>query len=122
MKLKRSKFVSVFFLLSFFISVSTNIALASVVAPSINAQEQTKDHLHLKEATVPSAINDLLFEENENENENENELDLDLSLVLIPFFLESLSSNKQMDAFDHPFSSVPCTEQPIYLKVANFRI
>jgi hypothetical protein len=120
MKLKRSKTISAFFLVSFFISVSTNIALASFNSPIKNIQTQTKDHLHLNETTISSAVNDLLFEENENEDENE--LDLDLSLVLIPFFLETLSSNKITDAFVHPFSSLNFKEQSIYIKIANFRI
>lgn len=120
MKLKRSKFISVFFLISFFVSVSTNIALASIIAPVKNTHIQTKDHLHLNETTVSSVVNDILFEENENENENE--LDLEFSLVLIPFFLEPLSSHKVTDAFDHSSTSVIPTEQPIYIKVANFRI
>lgn len=118
--MKRSKAISVFFLVSFFISMSTNTALASVFSPSKNLQTQTKGRLNLNETTASSAINDLLFEENENENENE--LDLDLSLILIPFFLEPLSSNKVADAFDHPLSSVISADKPIYIKIANFRI
>jgi hypothetical protein len=120
MKLKRSKAMSVFFLLSFFISISTNICLASFFAPIDLSSSQTKDHLHFNEGLVTFNINDLLFEENENEDENE--LDLDLSSILIPFFLETLSSNKKREAFDHRSPIAASAQQPIYLKVSNFRI
>lgn len=120
MKLKRSRTISVFFLVSFFISISTNICVASFYTPQQTISSYTKDHLHLNETAVTTAISDLLFEENENENENE--LDLDLSLILIPFFLETFSCSTIQDAFDHPSISVVPTEQPIYLQIANIRI
>jgi hypothetical protein len=120
MKMKRSKAISVFFLVSFFISFTTNIAIASIVSPIKTLQTQTKDHLHLNETVVSSAINDILFEENENEDENE--LDLDLSLVLIPFFLETISILSVVDAVVPPSTVESSIEQPIYIQISNIRI
>jgi hypothetical protein len=120
MKLKRSKYISVFFLVSFFISVSTNICLASIASPTKNIQTQTKDHLRLNETSVSSSINDFLFEENENEDENE--LDLDLSQVLIPFFLEYTIDNTPIKPIGCMSSMAISPQQPIYIRISNFRI
>jgi hypothetical protein len=120
MKLMRSKYIPVFFLVSFFISISTNICLASVVTPVKNIQIQTKDHLRLNETVVSSSINDILFEENENEDENE--LDIDLSQVLIPFFLEYTNDNTRVGLFSGTSSLAISPQQPIYIRISNFRI
>src|ERR1043165_6227909 len=96
MKFKRSKYISVFFFVSFFISFSTNIGLASVVTQP-SAVQKTHDHLHVKEQVPSSNIADLLFEENENENESE--FDADFSLALIPFFLTTFSLQNTQDLF-----------------------
>src|SRR4051812_25899168 len=113
MKLKRSKVISVFFLLSFFVSISTNICLASIVSPLRAESTQTKDHLHLTEDVVTSNINDLLFEENENEDENE--FEFDLSRTLIPFFLETFTFQTSHDYFTEFVSCVISPEAPIYI-------
>lgn len=120
MKFKRSKYVSILFLVSFFVSISTNICLASFIVPPTSVNTKTHDHLHLKEEVPASNINDLLFEENENENKNE--LDLDLSLVLIPYFLKTFSLQNTRDLLHDPFAFVASTKQPIYIQIANFRI
>lgn len=120
MKFKRSKYIPVLFLLSFFVSISTNICLASIIAPPTSVNTKTHDHLHLKEEVPASNINDLLFEENENEDENE--LDIDLSLVFIPYFLTTFSLQNTQDLFHDPSASVVSTKQPIYIQIANFRI
>jgi hypothetical protein len=119
-KLKRSKYISAFFLVSFFISVSANICIASLVTPIRNIHTQTKDHLRLNESVVSSSINDILFEENENEDENE--LDMDLSQILIPFFLEYTIDNTRIDLISGTSSEAIAPQQPIYIKVSNFRI
>ncbi len=118
--MKHTKAISIFFLVSFFISISTNICLASFVAPSKSISLHTKDHLRVNESVLTSNINDILFEENENENENE--LEFDLALILIPFFLETFNFQTLQDHFIDPSSIVIPTGEPIYIQVSNFRI
>jgi hypothetical protein len=120
MKFKRSKYISVFFFVSFFISFSANIGLASIVTPPLQADQKTHDHLRVTEQMPSSTIADLLFEENENEDENE--FEADLSQGLVPFFLTTFSFQNTLDLFHDPIVTVAKTEAPIYIKVANFRI
>ena len=116
MKLKRSKFTSIFFLVSFFISVSTNICLASLISSPKATSALTKDHLRLSEDIGAININDILFEENENEDENE----LDVDLSLIPFFLKTFTLSQHL--FYEASAFVIPTEQPIYIQISNIRI
>ncbi|MDZ4665100.1 MAG: hypothetical protein SGJ15_09510 [Bacteroidota bacterium] len=120
MKLKRCRFTSIFFLVSFFISVSTNICLASTVSLPESVSTKTKDHLHVSEGVFNVNINDILFEENENEDEKE--FEADLFVILIPFFLQTFSPTTSSCFFYQSSTSVIPTEQPIYIQVSNFRI
>jgi hypothetical protein len=94
--------------------------LASLITQPVFADQRMHDHLHLSEPVLSSNVADLLFEENENEDENE--FDADLSLVLIPFFLKTFSQQNIVDQFRDSSVPVTTTEEPIYIKIANFRI
>lgn len=118
MKLKRSKYISLLFLVSFFFSISANIYLGSLSTHASSAQLHSKDHSQVKEHVISCNINDLLFEENENENE----MDLDLSLMIVPFFLETFTALHTPDLFQDSHQTVIATAEPIYKKVSNFRI
>lgn len=120
MKLKRSRFTSVFLLISFFVSFGANICCASLISSPNSITTQTKDHLHLSEGVVNVNINDILFEENENEDEKEFELDLFSSII--PFFLQTFFPTTSNDLYQDLSASITHIDQPIYIQVSNIRI
>ena len=118
MKLKRSKYVSLFFLISFFVSCSLNVCLASNYNPSEQLSNQSKKYLHVTQNNGAIVINDLLFEENENEDEQE----FDAIILLLPSFLRDFQNETSLSVFSTPISFVTKPTRPIYIQVNNFRI
>jgi len=116
MKLKRSKYVSLFFLISFFVSCSLNICLASNFNPSEQDGNQHKNHLHFTQNKGSIVINNLLFEENENEQE------FDPIILLLPSFLRNFQNKTSLCGFSPSIGLITKPTRPIYIQVNNFRI
>lgn len=119
MKFKRYKYLPVFFLVSFLISFSTNVAFsANCTACSLGTF--SKANTHLNEKVVKADLNELLFEENENENENE--IEFDLALSFISFFLDLTNfERKETTGTTEQFLTLK-NPTPIYINTCNFRI
>lgn len=117
MKSKRNKFLSVFFLLSFFFSFGSNIAFSANFT-SNQTKSLSKSHSHLNEKTIKADLSELLIEENENEDE----VDFDLALHFLPFFLDLTALTSSVDHIEIKKPELLKTTTPIYIDTCNFRI
>ncbi len=118
MKLKRSKYISLFFLISFFVSCSINICIASNYSSSEENKNQSSKYLHFTQNNGGIVINDLLFEENENEDEQE----FDPIILLLPSFLRDFQNETSLSVVSTSISFITKPTRPIYIQVNNFRI
>lgn len=118
MKLKRSKYISLFFLISFFASSLLNICLASNFNSYDHTNNQFKKQLHITQNTGSVVVNDLLFEENENEDEQE----CSAVIVLLPTFLRDFQNETNLFSVSPFVTFVTKPTRPIYIQVNNFRI
>lgn len=118
MKFKRSKYLSPFFLISFFVSFSINTCISANAYSEQLVNSHPKDRLHLSEKIATSGVEDIIFEENENENE----LEFGSALVFISYLIAFINFESIANYFLSLRINIPKAAKPIYIAVCNFRI
>lgn len=117
MKSKRSKYLPIIFLLSFFFSFGANVVVSANIRIS-QFNEHSKSLTHLHEKVLKADLNELLIEENENEDE----VDFDVVLHFIPYFLEITPLTAQLNFEEFKQEKLLKSFSPIYINTCNFRI
>ena len=119
MKLSKTTYFSIFFLLCFLASFSANtyvnIKASSVSKSSVNHSKTIS--VSAKENNAASD-NEFLFEENENNTEN----DFQAQVFLLPFFVSFFQYEVVKPTFCSVISLTEKLSNPIYIEVCNFRI
>lgn len=118
MKLTRSTYFSLFFLLSFLASFSAGTYKHIHSSVSKSDLQHTHELAYSKQENNAGSDTEFLFEENENETENE----FHIQSFILPFFISYFQYEVLKPT---TITAKPIAEQlsnPIYISVCNFRI
>jgi hypothetical protein len=118
MKLNKSTYFSIFFLLCFLASFSTNTFRSFNSYSSNSNFKVSKAVTFSSKEEKGSSSNDFLFEENENEAENS----FLMPAFLLPFFVTYFQNNETKHQSLLTYSLSENFTNPIYIAVCNFRI